>query len=98
MKNGFSYKTSKRSGPKFSQKRTRAGASGIPDGFHPLSKSMAGVLVDMQKKFVNLPAWYRGDRLRELTAEYYQTLRRVLRESLPSQRLLICCCHCGIFF
>ncbi len=73
--------------------------TGIPDGFHPLSDKMVDVLVVMQEKFVNMQNWWReGEQMRELTVNYYQALRQVLRESSPSRRWLARCSHCDIFF
>jgi hypothetical protein len=84
----------------FSRKSSRNihRATAVLAGFHPLSKTIAGVLVAMQKKFVKLPEWYRRNKVRELAMEYYQALRQVLRESSPNQRWLARCCHCKIFF
>jgi len=96
MKTSSHTKITKRSGRKSSPKRIKPI---IPAGFHPLSEKMADVLVAMQEKFVHLPEWWRqGAQVRKLTVKYYQALRQVLRESAPSQRLLIRCCHCDIFF
>ena len=80
---------SRRNGPR---------AAAVPAGFHPLSKTMAAVLVALQRKFVNVAEGYQRDEVRELALEYYQALRRMLRRSTPGQRLLTRCCHCGIFF
>ena len=53
----------------------------------------------MQEKFVNLRNWWReGAQMRELTVNYYQALRQVLRESSPNVRWLARCSHCDIYF
>ena len=60
---------------------------------------MVDVLMAMQEKFVNLRNWWlEGAQMRELSVNYYQALRQVLRESSPNVRWLARCCHCNIFF
>jgi hypothetical protein len=100
MKRSFLPPTDKQSDNESSRKREKPRAEVIPSGFHPLSEKMADVLVAMQKEFVYFPDWWRqGEaRMRKIASDYYQALRRVLRESLPNQRHLARCRHCAIFF
>jgi hypothetical protein len=99
MKKSVPLPTAEYSDLKSSQKLGQPRIAVIPSGFHPLSKKMVDVLVAMQKQFFPYPDWWRqGALIRKLTMDYYQALRQVLRESSPSQRLLVRCCHCDIFF
>jgi len=60
---------------------------------------MVDVLVDIQRQFFPYPDWWhQGLLIRKLAMDYYQALRQVLRESSRSQRLLVRCCQCDIFF
>lgn len=91
--------TAEYSDMKSSRKIERPRVAVIPSGFHPLSEKMVDVLVAMQKQFFPCSDWWRqGALIRKLAMRYYQALRQVLRESSPSQRLLVRCCHCDIFF